>query len=61
MAGMRRSVNMTMKDMTPELFNGATPGTTNIICAIFIHFINAEDNFIHKVIQGKPSVWDSGS
>ncbi len=61
MAGMRRSVNMTMKDMTPELFNGDTPGTTNTISATFIHFINTEDNFIHKIIQGKPSIWESGS
>jgi len=60
MAGMRRSVNNVMKDMTPELFNGATPGTANAISATFVHFMNAEDNFIHKVIQGKPSVWESG-
>ena len=61
MAGMRRSVNNVMKDMTPELFNGATPGTANAISATFVHFMNAEDNFIHKVIQGKPSVWESDS
>jgi hypothetical protein len=59
--GMRRSVNMTMRDMPPELFNGATPGTTNAISATFIHLINSEDYFIQKVILGKPSVWENGS
>ena len=61
MAGMRRSVNNVMKDMTPELFNAATPGTANAINATFVHFMSAEDNFIHKIIQNKPSVWESGS
>ena len=61
MTGMRRSVNNVMKDMTPELFNGATPGTANAISATFVHFMYTEDNFIHKVIQGKPGVWESDS
>jgi hypothetical protein len=60
MAGLRRSVNNVMKDMTPELFNAATPGTANAISATFVHFMHAEDNIIHKVNQGKPSVWESG-
>jgi DinB superfamily len=60
MAGVRRMVDMTMKDMTPELFNWATPGTANTISATFIHFMSVEDNFIQAVIQGKPRVWDSG-
>ncbi len=58
-AGMRRMVEMTMQDMTPELFNWAPPGTANTISATFLHFINVEDNFIHKLIQGKPSIWES--
>lgn len=58
-AGMRRMVDMTMQDMTPELFNWAAPGTANTISATFLHFINVEDNFIHRLIQGKPSVWES--
>jgi hypothetical protein len=60
MAGMRRMVNMTMENMTAELFNWAPPGTANTISATFVHFINTEDNFVHKVIQGKPSVWENG-
>jgi hypothetical protein len=59
-AGMRRMVDMTMKGMTAELFNWAPPGTANTISATFIHFMNVEDNFIHKIIQDKPSVWESG-
>jgi hypothetical protein len=59
-AGVRRSVNMTMKDMTPELFNAATPGTANSINATFVHFMNSEDVFIQKIILGKPTVWESG-
>jgi len=60
MAGMRRMVDMTMKDMTTELFNWAAPGTANTISATFIHFMSVEDNFIQNFIQGKPRVWDSG-
>jgi hypothetical protein len=58
-SGMRHMVEMTMKDMTAELFNWAPPGTANTISATFLHFTNVEDNFIHKVIQGKPSVWEN--
>ena len=61
MAGVRRMVDMTMKDMTNELFNWASPGTANTISATFIHFMNVEDNFIQKIIQGKPSIWESGA
>jgi hypothetical protein len=58
--GMRRSVTNVMKDMTPELFDFPTPGTANAISATFAHFLSSEDNMIQKVIQGKPTVWDSG-
>ena len=60
-ANMHRNVDMTMKDMTDELFNWAAPGTANTISATFLHFVNVEDNFIHKLIQGKASVWESGN
>ena len=60
MAGVRHSVDMVMKNMTPELFNGTAPGTANTISATFIHFMSVEDNFIQKIIQGKPSVWETG-
>jgi hypothetical protein len=60
MAGMRRMVDMTMKDVTPELFNWAPPGTANTISATFIHFTSAEDNFVQGIIQGKPRLWDTG-
>jgi hypothetical protein len=59
MAGVRHMVDMTMKDITPELFNWAPPGTANTISAIFIHLMKTEDDFIHKIIQGKPSIWES--
>ncbi len=59
-AGMRRFVEMTMKDMTPELFNWPAPGTANTISATFLHFINVEDYFVNELIQGKPQVWQSG-
>jgi hypothetical protein len=60
MAGVRRMINSTMQDMTSELFNYAPAGTANTISATFIHLMNVEDNFIQKIIQGKPSVWESG-
>ncbi len=61
MAGVRRAVDRTMKDMSPKLFNWAPPGTANTISATFIHLMNVEDNFIQKIIQDKPSVWESGA
>lgn len=61
MAGVRRSVDRVMNDMTPELFNWAPPGTANTISSIFVHFIKAEDDFIQKFIQGKPSIWETSS
>jgi len=60
MAGVRRSVNNVMKDMTAELFNGATPGRANAISATFIHLLHSEDFMIQEIILGKPHVWDSG-
>lgn len=59
-AGVRRSVDRTMKDMTSELFNYAPPGTANTISATFIHFLHDEDHFIQDLIQGKPTVWETG-
>jgi hypothetical protein len=59
-AGMRRFVEMTMKNMTPELFNWPAPGTANTISATFLHFINVEDYFVNELILDKPQVWQSG-
>ena len=60
MVGMRRMVDMTMKDMTAELFNWPSPGTANTISATFIHLMSVEDHFVQGIIQGKPRLWDSG-
>jgi len=59
-ADMRHTVESTMKDMTPQLFNWAPPGTANTISATFIHLVHSEDHFIQGVIQNKPTVWQSG-
>jgi len=61
MASVRRTVDRIMKDITAEVFNWAPPGTANTISATFIHLMNVEDNFIQKIIQGKPSVWESSA
>jgi len=60
-SGVRRMADMVMKDMTPELFNWAAPGTANTISATFLHFTNVEDIFIQKIILNMPSVWESGN
>jgi hypothetical protein len=60
MAGMRRSINGNMQNMTGELFNYPSPGTANTISATYVHLIYAEDEFIQGVLQGKPSVWETG-
>jgi hypothetical protein len=59
-AGLRRTVDSTMKDMTAELFNWAPPGTANTISATFVHFMHTEDRFIHSIIQDKATIWESG-
>ncbi len=58
--GLRRTIDGTMKNMTPELFNWAPPGTANTISATFVHFIHTEDHFIQGIIQGIPTVWENG-
>ena len=58
--GMHRAVDNSLHGLTPELFNAATPGTANSINATYVHFLHSEDNMIQKVIQGKPTVWESG-
>jgi hypothetical protein len=60
MAGMRRSINGNMQNMTSELFNYPSPGTANTISATFVHLIYSEDHFVQEILQGKPSVWESG-
>jgi len=55
-ADMRHTAESTMKDMTPQLFNWAPPGTANTISATFIHLVHSEDHFIQEVIQNKPTV-----
>ncbi len=60
MAGVRRLISGIMKDMPPEVFNWSSPGTCNTISATFLHLLNAEDQFVQDVLQGKPTVWESG-
>jgi len=55
---MRRLVEMTMIDMTPEMFNWGPPGTANTISATFLHLVNVQDEFIHQILQGKPTLWE---
>jgi uncharacterized damage-inducible protein DinB len=59
-AGMRRQVDNTMKDVTVDQFNWAPPGTMNTISATFIHLTSVEDNFVQAILQGKPRLWDVG-
>ena len=60
MASMRRTVDMTMKDVTSEQFNWTPPGTMNTISATFIHLTSVEDDFVQGILQRKPRVWDAG-
>jgi hypothetical protein len=58
-ASVHRAVERVMKDVTHEMFNWASPGTANTISATFLHLMSVEDHFIQKVIQGKPTRWES--
>ena len=60
MADMRRSINGNMQNMTSELFNFPSPGTANTISATYVHLIFSEDHFIQEILQGKPSLWETG-
>lgn len=55
---MRGHVDSTMKNMTDEQFNWLPPGKIKPICAIFIHMVTAEDDFVHAVFQRKLSIWE---
>ncbi len=57
-AGMHRQVSMTLKDITPEQFSWAPPGTANTISATYVHMISVEDHFIQGFLQGKPRLWE---
>ena len=60
MAGMRRSINGNMQNMSGELFNYPSPGTANTISATYVHLIYSEDHFVQEILQDKTTVWDSG-
>ncbi len=45
-------------DLTNDLLNWTPPGTANPISATYAHIVGGEDAFIHRVIQGKPTIWE---
>ena len=57
----RSLIDMTLENMTDELFNWAPSGTANTISATFVHFVNVEDNFINKILSDSESVWERGN
>ena len=59
-ANARRTIDGTVKKLTDNLLNWAPPGTANTISATMLHFIHSEDHFVQNIIQGKPSIWESG-
>jgi hypothetical protein len=59
-AAVRRQTDESMKELTVEQFNWTPPGTANPISAIFVHFLNSEDNFVQTLMQGKPKLWEEG-
>jgi hypothetical protein len=60
LAAVRRQTDEALKDLTIEQFNWTPPGSANPISAIFVHFLNAEDNFVQIQMQDKPKLWDEG-
>ena len=52
--------NGTCADLTAEQAAYVPAGTAHPICEIVTHVIQSEDMIVNSMIQGKPSVWESG-
>jgi hypothetical protein len=57
------SVNMqsdaTTGDLEAAHLAKTSPGTCNALGAIYVHAVASEDWFVHGLIGGKPTLWDS--
>jgi hypothetical protein len=49
-----------MVGVTEEQFNWLPPGTVNPIKSVYLHMVGGEDVFLHKLLQGQPTVWAMG-
>ncbi len=50
----------TMSDLTQEQADYLPPGTAHPIGALVAHILQSEDTVINGMVQGQPSVWESG-
>ena len=58
-AWVRRTSDAVTDDLTDAQLSWTPPGTANPIGATLLHTILSEDSFLHRVIQGKPTVFES--
>jgi hypothetical protein len=49
-----------LNDTDREVLWRQPPGNTNPIGSIYAHAVGVEDLYIQQIIQGKPTVWESG-
>jgi hypothetical protein len=59
--GLRWQTNMILKETTDEQLNWAPPGIANPIGVTLLHTIGTEDQLVQQLLQGKPSLWESGN
>jgi uncharacterized damage-inducible protein DinB len=58
-AALRRQINAVTADLTDEQLNWTAPGKANKIGVTLLHAIESEDMFVHKILQGKPTLWET--
>jgi hypothetical protein len=55
----RRLLVTVMQDADVELIWRPAPGVANPIGAVYAHAIGVEDLYIQRILQGKPTLWES--
>jgi uncharacterized damage-inducible protein DinB len=58
--GLKRLSTRVLDTLTQEELNWRPACGCNSIGLILFHVARSEDTFIHKFLQGKPQIWESG-
>jgi hypothetical protein len=56
---VKRQFDGVMQETTEEQINWIPQGTANSIGVTLVHMTNTLDNAFHKILQNKPSLWES--
>jgi hypothetical protein len=59
-AAMRRHLDALVEGLTADELAWTPPGTANAIGATLLHLISGEDRLVQVVLQGRPTLWETG-